>query len=146
MNANNSSLSQILKDLSTSSGMTIDGFDKDQRVFGIYGPGDPREILSELLDGAGYNFLMVGETDAGVPREILLTARTNAPLSPPQPSMGSHTDEDDEPMNATPPEDVTPPPPTPTPAPDNHPRTPQEMLQELQRMRQQQQQPAQPPQ
>lgn len=138
--ANNSSLSDILRDLSSDSGMTIDGLNKDQRVFGVYGPGDPREILSELLDGAGYNFLMVGQTEAGMPREIVLTARTNAPLSPPEPS--SRSDEDEGPM-AAPMEDMAPTPqPAPPPAGDQppRPRSPQEMLQELQRLRQQQQQ------
>ena len=140
--ANNSSLSDILNDLSASSGMSVDGLQKDQRVFGIYGPGDPREILSELLDGAGYNFLMVGETNAGVPREIVLTARTSAPLSPPSPS--SRNEEDDEPPvpQNTPIDEVNPvlPPVAPPPGDQpQRPRSPQEMLQELQRMRQQQQ-------
>ncbi len=137
--ANNSSLSDILHNLSSSSGMTIDGFQKDQRVFGVYGPGDPRDILSELLDGAGYNFLMVGQTDAGVPREIVLTARTNAPLSPPQ--AISRAEEDEESIN--PPVEEPPPilPPAPPPGDQpQRPRSPQEMLQEMQRLRQQQQQ------
>ena len=136
--ANNSSLTAILNSLSSSSGMSIDGLGKDQRVFGIYGPGSPRDILSELLDGAGYNFLMVGETDAGVPREIVLTARTNAPLSAPGPS--SRSEEDEEPVNSPQPEEMPPPPVAPVNEQPQRPRSPQEMLQELQRLRQQQQQ------
>jgi hypothetical protein len=139
--ANNSSLTDILHSLSTASGMTIDGLGKDQRVFGIYGPGSPREILSQLLDGAGYNFLMVGQTDAGVPREIVLTARTNAPISPP--SASSRTDEDEEPP--PPPTEDTPTIPAAPPPSDQpqRPRTPQQMLQDLQQRNQQQQQPQQ---
>jgi hypothetical protein len=144
VDANNSSLSQILHDLSSSSGMTIDGLDKDQRVFGVYGPGDPRDILSSLLDGAGYNFLMVGTTNAGTPRAVVLTVRSNAPLAPTTSSAPSPPEEDDEPVvNNYPPEQVTPPPHPPgTPGqdPNGQPRTPQEIIQELQRMRQQQQQ------
>jgi len=140
VNANNSSLSQILKDLEATSGMTVDGFDKDSRVFGVYGPGPPRDVLSELLDGAGYNFLMVGETNAGTPREVVLTARSNAPITTGQASA-QHEEEEEEPPPPPPPvEEVTPKTPTPNPA-DQRPRTPQEMLQELQRIRQQQQQP-----
>jgi len=141
VDANNSSLSEILKDLERSSGMTVDGFDKDSRVFGIYGPGPPRDVIASLLDGAGYNFLLVGATDAGTPREIVLTTRGNAPISAPQPS--SQPEEDDEPVNPPP---VDPAPPVQPPAADQprQPRTPQEMLQELQRIRQQQQQPGQP--
>jgi hypothetical protein len=143
VDAHNSSLGEILKDLEKSSGMTVDGFDKDTRVFGVYGPGPPSDVISALLDGAGYNFLLVGATEAGTPREILLTTRGNAPISAPQPSS-SQPQEDDEPVNVPPVEapPVQPQPPTDQP---RQPRTPQEMLQELQRIRQQQQQPGQPP-
>lgn len=145
--ANNSSLSQILQDISTISGMTVDGLDKDQRVFGIYGPGNPRDIVSALLDDAGYNFLMVGATSAGTPQSVVLTTRNNAPLTPTTPSVSSAPEEDDEPtVNNYPPEQVSPPPRPPmAPGQDsngqpNQPRSPQEIIQELQRMRQQQQQ------
>jgi hypothetical protein len=120
----------------------VDGFEKDSRVFGVYGPGSPRDVISELLDGAGYNFLMVGSSDAGMPREIVLTTRGNAPLPNPQPSSVSQPDEDDEPVNP-PAEQAAPPVQPPAMPPDQRqqPRTPQEMLQELQRLRQQQGQP-----
>lgn len=144
VDANNSSLSEILKNIEGSTGMTVDGFDKDSRVFGIYGPGLPRDVLSALLDGAGYNFLMVGTTSAGTPRAVVLTTRNNAPIAAAAPGGNAQPDEDDEP-NYPPP--VMDQPPMPVPAPqgnpptDQRPRTPQEMLQELQRLRQQQQQP-----
>jgi hypothetical protein len=145
VDANNSSLSQILGDLSTTSGMTVDGLNKDSRVFGVYGPGDPRDILSELLDGVGYNFLLVGSTDAGTPREVVLTTRSTAPLSSPSPGVSSQPEEEDEPVvNNYPPEQMAPQAPLRTPGqpPDNNgqPKTPAEIIQELQRMRQQQQQ------
>lgn len=144
VDAHNSSLSEILKNLETSSGMTVDGFGKDSRVFGVYGPGSPRDVLSELLDGAGYNFLMVGSISNGAPREIVLTARSNAPASTPSQGGNSQQDEEEEAPNYPLPEQL--PQPMPPPAPpvmpsaDQRPRTPQEMLQELQRLRQQQQQ------
>ncbi len=141
VDAHNSSLSEILKEVGTSSGMTVDGFGKDSRVFGVYGPGPPRDVLSSLLDGAGYNFLMVGATQTGAPREIVLTARSSAPISAPAPGS-SQPDEDEEPQNNFPQAEPPPPPaqpPTMPPA-EQRPRTPQEMLQELQRLRQQQMQ------
>ncbi len=145
VDARNSSLSQILKNLETSSGMTVDGFDKDSRIFGVYGPGTPRDVLSELLDGAGYNFLMVGSTSDGTPREIVLTARSSAPVSAPAPGGNSQQDEEEEAPNYPPPQQIVEPPPAqvpvmPSPDQQQRPRTPQEMLQELQRLRQQQQQ------
>ena len=82
--ADNSSLIQIVDQLGKSGGMSISGLDQDQRVFGDYGPGDPRQILSQLLEGAGYNVLMLGVTQDGTPRELVLSERGNAPPSPPQ--------------------------------------------------------------
>lgn len=82
--ADNSSLIQIVNQLGKSGGMTISGLDQDQRVFGDYGPGDPRQILSQLLEGAGYNVLMLGVTQDGTPRELVLSERGSAPPSPPQ--------------------------------------------------------------
>lgn len=84
VNADNSSLIAIIHQLARSGGMSISGLGQDQRVFGVYGPGDPRQILSELLEGAGYNVLMTGVTPEGTPRELVLSARGDAPPSPPQ--------------------------------------------------------------
>jgi hypothetical protein len=129
--------------------MTVDGLGaQDQRVFGVYGPGNPRDVLSSLLDGAGYNFLMVGTTETGTPREVVLTARSNAPLSA-TPNSGPSTpepeDEEPPPIN-NPAEDANPPARPPSTMPNGQPRSPAEMLQEMQRIRQQQQQPQQQPQ
>jgi hypothetical protein len=144
--ANNSSLSEILKDLA-SSGMTVDGMDKDLRVFGVYGPGNPSDILATLLDGAGYNFVMVGATSTGTPRQIVLTARSNAPPSAPQARPTPPPDDDDEPLVVNnPPDDEPSQRPGAMPGDPRQPRTPAEMLQELQRMRQEQQQQQQQPQ
>jgi hypothetical protein len=82
--ADNSSLVDILNRLEKSGGMSVTGLDQDQRVFGVYGPGNPRDILTQLLEGAGYNMLMLGVTDQGTPRELVLSARGDAPPSPPQ--------------------------------------------------------------
>lgn len=147
--ADNSSLSQILNKLASSSGMTVDGFQKDQRVFGLYGPGNPRDILSSLLQDAGYNFLLVGTTGEGTPREVVLTARGNASAIPSQPSPetpSSDDDNNDGMMISTPDQGM--PEQQPVPAamapgadnPNGRAKTPAEIIQELQRLRQQQQQ------
>ena len=84
--AENSDLGAILDDVTKLSGMRVDGTDTGAHVFGVYGPGNPRQVLTELLDGLGYNFMMVGDTTAGMPRELLLTAKSGAPVTPPSPS------------------------------------------------------------
>jgi hypothetical protein len=45
------------------------------RIFGAYGPGQPRDVLSQLLEGSGYNVLMIGDQGQGAPRQIVLTPR-----------------------------------------------------------------------
>ncbi|MGA8041498.1 MAG: hypothetical protein WCA37_01725 [Terracidiphilus sp.] len=75
--ANNSDLAQILRDLANISGMTINGLGKGPRVFGVYGPGNSRDVLTALLLGSGYNFIMVGGAVDGTPRALLLTAENN---------------------------------------------------------------------
>jgi hypothetical protein len=154
VHANNSSLSDILHQLGSSSGMTIDGFQKDQRVFGVYGPGSPRDVLSSLLMDAGYNFLLVGTTEKGTPKQVILTARSGggpSSAAPAQPEMDAQPDEDngDNDNNFPPPEPNAPDSPstppgavaTPPTAPEGRVKTPAEIIQELQRMRQQQQNP-----
>ena len=71
--ANNSDLSEILKNVANASGMTIEGSVGEFQVFGSYGPLSPREVLTSLLTGAGYNFIMVGSTADGAPRQLLLS-------------------------------------------------------------------------
>jgi hypothetical protein len=155
--ADNSSLSQILGQLSSTSGMTVNGLNKDQRVFGSYGPGTPQQVLSSLLDGAGYNVMMLGVTSDGTPRQLILTARSNAPVSAAQPQSSQDDDQpppdDDDSQNNN---NDSPPinfpqrinPVIPHENPDspqgNGVKTPQQILQDLQQLRQQQQQ--QPPQ
>jgi hypothetical protein len=152
--ADNSTLSDILRQVQKQSGMKIEGLqtlgNNDQRIFGKYGPGDPRDVLLDLLSGYGFNVLMLGETTAGTPRELALTSRTS-PVNtgtPAPPTPGNAPDQNQE-NGDQPPEDQQPPdqeqqqinyapPPTP-PEMRNGIRTPQQIMQQLQMMRQQQQ-------
>jgi hypothetical protein len=89
--ASNSSLKQILKDVSTDTGAKIEGLNQDERIFGTYGPGPARDVISQLLDGSSYDVLIVGDQGQGTPRRVVLTARSSAApassnASPSQPS------------------------------------------------------------
>ena len=81
--ADNSSLSQILHQVSSAMGMKLDGLGGDERVFGSFGPGAPREVLTALLDGTSYNVMMVGDLPNGAPRELLLSHRGAGGATPP---------------------------------------------------------------
>ena len=73
--ADNSSLMDILGQVTAASGMAVEGLGVDQRIFGSYGPGEPHEVLSALLHGSGYNMVMLGQTAAGAPRQLTLSPR-----------------------------------------------------------------------
>ena len=89
--ADNSSLNQILRDVSRQTGMKITGGVADQRVFGKVGPGAPGGILSSLLDGTGSNMLL-RENSAHTPVELVLTPRGGG-ATPPGP-FASGADDD----------------------------------------------------
>jgi hypothetical protein len=94
VDADNADLSAILNGVAHASGMKIDGNAGNARVFGVYGPGNPRQVLTELLDGVGYNFMMVGDNADGTPGELLLTAKSGAPSAKP-PTAASASEDDD---------------------------------------------------
>jgi hypothetical protein len=139
--AQNSSLEQIMSDVSTATGTKVEGLNTDQRVFGVYGPGQARDVLSQLLQGSGYNVMMIGDEGQGTPRQILLSIRqkgeTHAAAAGNQASTADEDTEAEEPQ----------PQPTPSipnrpvvPPPGSMPRTPQQIMQEMQRRQQQMQQ------
>ena len=78
--ASNSSLDQILRQVAAATGAKLEGLTQDQRIFGTYGPGPGRDVLSKLLEGSGYNVVMYGGHNADVPLVIVLSARS--PLGP----------------------------------------------------------------
>ncbi len=146
--ATNSSLRAILDSLGKQIGTAVQGLNRDERVFGIYGPGKPQDVLASLLDDSGYNVLISGQGTDGAPREIVLTAQTSGGGA--SGIQGGHTqaaDENDE--DAVDSGQIPPPQPalfaplpqSAQPQPGTSPsqqqvKTPQQLLEELQRMRQ----------
>lgn len=109
--ANNSSLSQILQQIAKAGGMKIDGLQTsgsaDPRVFGNYGPGTPRDVLSDLLNGVNYNVLMMGNTPAGTPRELALSMRGAAGVPNPAPHPSATAQDSENTDDTQPPADTT---------------------------------------
>ena len=140
ISAANSSLEQILHEVSTVTGAKVEGLSTDQRVFGQYGPGRARDVLSELLQGSGYNVIMIGDQGQGSPRQILLSVRQAGSTQPSARPVSNNEEDDVEepPANQ---EQVSPRPSFPQGAP---PRTPQQFQQELRERQQQQGPPGQP--
>jgi hypothetical protein len=76
ISAKNSSLRQILADVSSRIGSTLEGMGTDERVFGEYGPGPAKEVLAQLLHGSAYNVMLIGDQGQGTPRQIVLSVRS----------------------------------------------------------------------
>ncbi len=60
IDAKNSSLMQILHQVTLLTGMTVTGLSGDSRVYGRYGPGRVDNTLRKLLNGGPYNYFIVG--------------------------------------------------------------------------------------
>ena len=71
--------SRFCSEVSTETGTKVEGMGADQRVYGDYGPGQARDVLSQLLQGSGYNVLLAGDIGQGAPREIVLSPRQSGP-------------------------------------------------------------------
>jgi hypothetical protein len=150
--ASNSSLNQILHQVAADTGAKLEGLTQDQRVFGTYGPGPGSDVLLKLLDGSGYNVLVIGGRDTDAPLEILLSVRS--PAGPQtatnnQNRSNSKNDEAGKQPEPDPPPNYPPEPPRPQAnqnpfANGEPPRDPlqfmQEILQRQQKIDQQQQQ------
>lgn len=81
IDANNSSLNQILWDIERNTGIAISGGVRNQRVYGHYGPASPSELLSELLRGTGTNIL-IRERSPISRMELILTPRAGVAAAP----------------------------------------------------------------
>ena len=148
IDATNSSLEQILTDVSTETGAKVEGLDADQRIFGTFGPGTARDVLGQLLEGSGYNFLMIGDQGQGTPRQIVLSVRTSGtPQTAKTPTPSDDDEVEEQPKQPQQPE-------SPPNRPGFPPRIPMDvqqreqqlrMQQQLQQQQQQGQQPGQPP-
>src|ERR1700677_1214213 len=159
VSADNSSLNQILRQISHDTGIKITGGVMDERVFGQYGPAAPDQILAELLDGTGSNMLLVSH-DGDAAQELILTPRQGGP-TPPNPNAAAADDKNEaedsqaqpapesQPAEAVPDRNRTVPPIAPaapgasTPADASQPdspngvKTPQQIYEQLQHLRQQ---------
>ena len=136
VSATNSSLQQILADISIATGVKVEGAGTYQRIYGSYGPAPARDVLSELLDGSGYNVLMIGDQGQGTPRTLVLTAKGSATAPHAGANVQAKQNSDDD---ADEPEQPEQPDPN-LHRPPGQNRSPQEIMQEVEQRRLQMQQ------
>ena len=122
VSASNSSLNQILREISRQTGIKITGGVADERVFGDYGPAAASQVLASLLDGTASNMVIVQSTTSAS-AELILTPRMGG-ATPPNPNAARFDDSNSDDQPAQRPEVVQPNPPQPqtqAPAPDTPP-------------------------
>jgi hypothetical protein len=85
IHATGATLSEVLFQIQKQTGAEIaipSGTEHD-RVAADFGPGPASEVLGELLNGAGLNFVVVGsEADPNVLRSVILSRKSDAPVMP----------------------------------------------------------------
>lgn len=162
VDANNSSLDDILNAVGRLTGAHIEGGHSDgERVFGQFGPGTTREVLNSLLSGSHYDYILVGAIDdPGNVERVMLTPHgspegaANASTQPARPNPAQQEQEEEANEAVVAPQPIVEPPQPPAqvvspteqvPPTQQQVKTPEQLLQELQRLRQQQQQSQQNP-
>ena len=88
ISAQNSTLGDILKAVRTQTSATIDlPGNAPERVVGQFGPGPARDVLTSLLNGSHFNYLLLGSpTDPNALDRVILMAKSGGVAeSTPQP-------------------------------------------------------------
>ena len=87
ISAQNSTLGDILKAVRAQTGATIDlPGTASERVIGNFGPGPARDVLTALLNGSHFNYVLLGSsTDPGALDRVILMAKSggSAESNPP---------------------------------------------------------------
>lgn len=85
IHATNATLSEVLFQIQKVTGaeIAIPAGTEQQKVAGDFGPGTASEVLSELLNGSGLNFVVVGsDANANLLRSVILSVKDGEADSP----------------------------------------------------------------
>jgi len=160
INAQNSTLGDILRAVRNQTGANVEvPGNATERVVGNFGPGPARDVLSSLLNGSHFNYVLLGSaTNPDALERVILTAKsstaepaaseTASATPPPGPAENPEMTNEDSPEQAQEATDIFAEEPAqaedPTQAPFGQPaantRSPEQMLQDLQSQQQQIQQ------
>lgn len=83
-------MSDVLNAVKQKTGAAVDmPVATSERVVGRFGPGAPRDVMAQLLNGSHYDYVLVGSpADPGALKKVVLIARASGPEqapAPPQP-------------------------------------------------------------
>ena len=148
----NSNLSSVVTAIRNKTGIEFEGAEGiSERVAIALGPAPEGDVLAAIFSGSKYDFLAIGRADSPtIVQKVILTVKNKpgAPgeaqaQQPPAANQGEEEEVPEEQPNAGEPQDTPVQPPVPQPPPqaetppNQQPKTPEQLLQELQEMRRQ---------
>jgi hypothetical protein len=85
--ARNSTMSDVLNAVKQKTGASVDmPAGSSERVVGQFGPGAPRDVMAQLLNGSHYDYVLLGSpADPGALNKIMLMAKASGPEPGPSP-------------------------------------------------------------
>jgi len=89
ISAQNSTLGDILKEVRAQTGATVElPGNAPERVVGRFGPGPARDVLTSLLNGSHFNYLLLGSAaDPNALDRVILMAKSSASTETSPPPM-----------------------------------------------------------
>src|SRR6266567_6727187 len=84
--ARNSTLGDVLTAVKQRTGAAVDmPVVSSERIVGRFGPGAPRDVMAQLLNGSHYDYVLLGSpADPGALKKVVLIARASGPDPAPQ--------------------------------------------------------------
>jgi hypothetical protein len=84
--ARNSTMADVLNVVKQKTGAAVEmPMVSSERVVGRFGPGAPRDVMAQLLNGSHYDYVLLGSpADPGALKKIVLMARAAGPEPAPQ--------------------------------------------------------------
>ena len=163
--ARNSTMGDVLNEVKQKTGASVEmPASSSERVVGKFGPGAPRDVMAQLLNGSHFDYVLLGSpADPGALKKVVLMARVSGPQpqqqqqqQPQAPNFQQNPNlqavpevENDQPaedntpdtsQDVPPQEEEQPPPDQAQPGQPPTVKTPEQLLRELQQQQQQQQQ------
>jgi hypothetical protein len=95
--ARNSTMGDVLNAVRQKTGAAVQMPPvSSERVVGQFGPGAPRDVIAQLLNGSHYDYVLVGSpADPGALKEIVLMAKASGPDPVPHPAQASNQPQDE---------------------------------------------------
>src|SRR5438045_2212189 len=84
--ARNSTMGDVLNAVKQKTGASVEmPASSSERVVGKFGPGAPRDVMAQLLNGSHFDYVLLGSpADPGALKKVVLMARVSGPQPQPQ--------------------------------------------------------------